>query len=84
MHKSVYFTHSQQHVRSRLVHSRDVLLNVQLVCSIFCPNIADEVLKVPILQPNGEDKLIWKHTRDGIYTVKYGYRALLEGIIGGE
>ena len=49
-----------------------------VVASFFAPLEADLILKIPLSPTNVEDKLIWPHVSNGVYTVKSGYRLLVQ------
>ncbi|KAL0011189.1 hypothetical protein SO802_006297 [Lithocarpus litseifolius] len=39
---------------------------------------ADLILKIPLSPTNVEDKLIWPHVPNGVYTMRFGYRFLVK------
>ncbi|KAL0014108.1 hypothetical protein SO802_001177 [Lithocarpus litseifolius] len=47
------------------------------VAGFFAPLEADLILKIPLSATNVEDKLIWPHVPNGVYSVKSGYRFLV-------
>nr|XP_023916712.1 uncharacterized protein LOC112028271 [Quercus suber] len=49
-----------------------------VVAGFFTPLEADLILKIPLSPTNVEDKLIWPHVPNGVYTVKSGYRFLVQ------
>ena len=51
---------------------RDVLFGY------FAPMEADLIVKIPLSPTKVEDKLIWPHVPNGVYTVKSGYRFLVK------
>ena len=44
----------------------------------FAPMEADLILKIPLSLTNVEDKLIWPHVPNGVYTVRSGYKFLVK------
>jgi ribonuclease HI len=44
---------------------------------LFSEEMASKVLSVPLLDLVQEDKLIWDEEKDGVYSVKSGYRKLM-------
>ena len=38
----------------------------------------DLILKIPLSPTTVEDKLIWPHVPNGVYTVRFGYRFLVK------
>lgn len=46
--------------------------------SIFPPEISKDILAVPIAATPVADKQIWPYTTDGVYTVKSGYKVLID------
>lgn len=42
------------------------------------PKSAIDALKTPISWSSSSDQLFWPHDKDGIYTVKSGYRAIVD------
>ena len=53
-----------------------------VVAGFFAPLEADLILKIPLSPTNVEDKLIWPHFSNGVYTVKSGYRFLVKEKVG--
>ena len=53
-----------------------------VVAGFFAPLEADLILKIPLSPTNVEDKLIWPHVSNGVYTVKSGYRFLVKEKVG--
>ena len=52
--------------------------DMDVVASFFAPLEVDLILKIPLSPINVEDKLIWPHVSNGVYTVKSGYRFLVQ------
>ena len=48
------------------------------MAGFFAPLEADLILKISLSPTNVEDKLIWPHVSNGVYTVKSGYRFLVK------
>ena len=48
----------------------------------FAPMEADLILKIPLSPTRVEDKLIWPHVPNGVYSVKSGYRFLVKDKVG--
>jgi hypothetical protein len=48
------------------------------IYSLFPIDVAHDILMVPLLELVGEDKLIWSIEKDGVYSVRTGYRKLME------
>ena len=44
----------------------------------FAPMEVDLILKIPLSPTTVEDKLIWPHVPNGVYTVRSGYRFLVK------
>ena len=49
-----------------------------VVAGFFAPLEADLILKIPLSPTNVKDKFIWPHVSNGVYTVKSGYRFLVQ------
>lgn len=47
--------------------------NVELIFSLFPPNIVDHILQIPVVLYRGEDWQIWACSTNGIFTVKSAY-----------
>lgn len=45
-----------------------------LIDELFLPVDAERILRTPISPGPRRDKLIWHYTKDGCYSVKWGYR----------
>lgn len=52
--------------------------NVDLVTNVFSPRDATEILKIPLVNMHGEDKVIWRFDKKGQYSVKSAYRVCME------
>jgi hypothetical protein len=42
--------------------------------SLFPLDVAHDIIAVPLLEVVTEDRLIWKEEKDGMYSVRSGYR----------
>ena len=49
-----------------------------VVVGFFAPLDADLIQKIPLSPTNVKDKFIWPHVSNGVYTVKSGYRFLVQ------
>jgi ribonuclease HI len=71
-----------RHVYDLKVH--DLLLsNVKCwdenkINSLFPIDVAQEIITVPLFEVVREDKLIWSEEKDGVYSVRTGYRKFME------
>jgi hypothetical protein len=50
--------------------------NHDLIDQIFLPFEGSLIKQIPIILEPIEDQLMWPHSKDGLYTVKYGYNLL--------
>jgi ribonuclease HI len=50
----------------------------QLIHQLFIPQEAKSILQIPLIDNTQEDILTWDGTPDGNYTVKTGYKAIME------
>jgi hypothetical protein len=48
------------------------------IYSLFSLDEAHDILNVPLFELVREDKLIWREENDGVYSVRTGYRRLME------
>jgi hypothetical protein len=48
------------------------------IFSLFPREVAHDIVTVPLFGLVTEDKLIWSEEKDGIYSVRSGYRKLME------
>lgn len=44
-----------------------------LLRQLFSPIDVDRIKNIPISRRLPNDKLVWEHTKNGIYSVKFGY-----------
>jgi hypothetical protein len=47
--------------------------DVEVVCSIFVEDVANQIIQIPISRRGGIDFLYWPHTKFGEYTVRSAY-----------
>jgi hypothetical protein len=52
--------------------------NLPVINSIFLPFEAHQISKLPLIDINSRDELTWAGTKEGIYSVKSGYQAVME------
>jgi hypothetical protein len=52
--------------------------NQGLITNLFYPFEAQQIQNIPIADTNYPDEFFWPKTKDGMYTVKYGYQAIQE------
>ncbi|GAU49902.1 hypothetical protein TSUD_139580 [Trifolium subterraneum] len=52
--------------------------NTHLINQIFIAHEAQQILKIPIIDRTQEDTLTWDGTMDGNYSVKSGYKAIMD------
>jgi hypothetical protein len=52
--------------------------NHQLINQTFLPFEANQIFQIPLVDRNSTDELAWAGEKDGRYTVKSGYRAIIE------
>jgi ribonuclease HI len=48
------------------------------IYSLFSLEVAQDILTVPLFDLVREDKLIWSEEKDGVYSVRSGYRKIME------
>lgn len=64
-----------------IVHPGVKAWNQELINSIFPPEDAHAILKVPLLNDIDEDQVIWKLNRNGLYSVRSAYHLCVEKLI---
>jgi hypothetical protein len=52
--------------------------NHHLINQTFFPMEANLITQIPIINPSEDDIISWQGSKDGIYTVKSGYHALMD------
>lgn len=50
--------------------------DIQKLRSLFNPNVVSDILKVPLCYENVEDRRVWGHERNGIFSVRSCYRLI--------
>jgi hypothetical protein len=55
--------------------------NTPLIRDLFDPSAASKILQTPLIESVNHDNLIWRHEKDGLYSVKSAYRYCVEGAI---
>lgn len=63
-----------------LIHNDSSSWNMQVINGLFIPQIDAEIYKVPLLNTNVGDKLIWKSGIDGVYTGRSDYRTYMDHV----
>jgi hypothetical protein len=48
------------------------------IISLFPLEVAHDICAVPLLEVVTEDRLVWKEEKDGVYSVRSGYRIFLK------
>lgn len=56
-----------------MINDEGISQNRPLINSLFSSEIACNIVSIPINNSQHEDRLFWKHTKDGSYYVKSGY-----------
>lgn len=54
--------------------------NVPLLNNCFEMHEIGSILKVPLLNVSKHDRMIWKYTKDGVYSVKSWYRTYIDKV----
>jgi hypothetical protein len=73
-----------KHSNSNLQHVKDLLTpqgsnwNNSIIKQHFFPAEAKLICEIPITNTEDEDIIRWQGTKEGIYTVKSGYNAIVE------
>ncbi|KAK2427088.1 hypothetical protein QL285_025690 [Trifolium repens] len=57
--------------------------DVDKINSLFPREVAHDIVAVPLLEVVTEDRLVWKEEKDGMYSVRSGYRKFLKEKDGG-
>ncbi|KAK6145416.1 hypothetical protein DH2020_022236 [Rehmannia glutinosa] len=55
--------------------------DMNLLEEYFCERDVDEILKIPRHDSDDQDSLIWRYSKTGNYTVRSGYKLLVNSII---
>ena len=60
-----------------LINHTSASWNCNLVRDLYPPSLASKIFQIPISETNSvQDKLVWKHSSDGVYNVKKAYEIL--------
>jgi hypothetical protein len=57
--------------------------DVAKIYSMFSANVAATVIRTPLLEEVKEDQLVWQDERNGIYSVRSGYKRNMKDISRG-
>jgi hypothetical protein len=52
--------------------------DIEKLNSLFSEEEVNRICVVPLLELVGEDKLIWDEEKDGLYSVRSGYRRIIK------
>ena len=55
--------------------------NVPLIENLFFAPDAQAILRIPLAQVSGDDWVAWSKEESGIYSVRSGYRALMDHML---
>jgi hypothetical protein len=66
------------HKVSDLMDPQNNQWNHHLINQTFFPMEANLITQIPIINPSEDDIISWQGSKDGIYTVKSGYHALMD------
>jgi hypothetical protein len=75
---------SKKNSNSPQVCVKDLILpiskswNTRLINQLFYPFETNQILNIPIIDPDSQDEFSWPKTNNGVYTVKSGYQAIQE------
>ncbi|GAU15609.1 hypothetical protein TSUD_108680 [Trifolium subterraneum] len=75
---------SPQPIKPTYVKVKDLMTNssndwnAPLINQLFIPQEAQQILNIPITDRSQDDTLTWDNTTDGNYSVKSGYKAIME------
>nr|POE65505.1 hypothetical protein CFP56_47103 [Quercus suber] len=56
-----------------LIDQQSRTWDLEIIKGYFNPLEVDLILKIPLSSNYVEDKLVWPHTANGVYSVKSGY-----------
>lgn len=62
---------------SELINKESGEWNEQLIDEIFWPHEAASIKSIPLGSAQNSDKLIWHHTRNGLFTIRSAYDLIL-------
>lgn len=74
-----YFVHN--FTINSLMNSYDKSWNEQVVRQVFSADIADKILRTPLIPQVDEDKIIWKAERRGRYSVRSAYKLCVSELV---
>ena len=63
---------------SKLIDPDTNQWNAQIIRETFLPFEADDICRIPLSYRRPEDKIIWHHSKQGLFTVKSAYRGCAE------
>ena len=66
---------------SSLMNTSSKGWNQEVIQQVFSSDIADSILRTPLLDQVREDNLIWKAAKNGLYSVKSAYRLCMEQLV---
>ena len=55
------------------IHAKLNWWRCDIITKKFCTKEADAICKIPLSQRNVVDSVVWMHTKNGKYFVKFGY-----------
>jgi ribonuclease HI len=61
-----------------LINNQNRCWNAQLIKHNFYPTEADQICSIPITNTDHDDIISWQGTKDGVYSVRSGYQAIME------
>lgn len=57
-----------------LMISNERMWDMNKLMALFAPSDVEAILRIPLLDNNLEDNLVWHYNNNGLYTVRFGYR----------
>lgn len=63
---------------NELIDRQSNTWNVHVLREVFAENEVDIIRKIPISLSSCLDQMVWRHTKDGLFTVKSAYHLLGE------
>ncbi|XP_045802481.1 uncharacterized protein LOC123896083 [Trifolium pratense] len=79
--------HSPQQQSTYNIYVNDLLVegekkwNVAKIQSLFSPDMAEAIMDVPLFPMINNDKLIWDGDKNGVYTVRVGYKLVMTELL---
>ncbi|KAK6144889.1 hypothetical protein DH2020_021709 [Rehmannia glutinosa] len=55
--------------------------DLNIIEEYFCERDVNQILRIPLYYSDEKDSIIWHHSKTGAYTVKSGYKLLVNSII---